>query len=491
MKPPTEAISIARAKAGDDLSESDFVRVPHSEWMALNALAEAQAEELVKLRVLVSELQDKLRVNSGNSSVPPSQNRPGAKPKARKKKKGGRKRGAQKGHKGHHRELLPADEVDNIVHCELLMCAICGGPIIKDDRKPVRQQQFDIPEVKPVSTEFQRESGVCELCSKRQLAPLAEGSPNGILGPRALAMVATLAGAYRLSKRLIRDLLADAFNLPVSLGTVSNADARVTPTLLEPHNEALTHIRNAPVVHADETGHRNQGQRAWVWLATTSQVTAFLVRGHRSKASAVELLGQGFFGVLISDRYCAYLWVETLRRQLCWAHLDRDFERIRQRDGPCAEIGRQLKAWTRCVFAQWHRFLNGELSREQLQEVMKPIKQNLEGWLEDGRERGGEKTAGTCGAILELRVALWTYLDIEGVVPTNNAAEQRIRHYVVWRKCSYGSQSQRGDVFLERILTVVGSLRLQNRNILDFVTASIRAFFGKGATPSLLPAPSN
>ena len=434
-------------------------------------------------------MEEKLGTNSSNSSKPPSSDPPWAEPKQNgcrggKSKRG---RGGQPGHEGSTRELLPPEQVDEFVPCKPPGKCDCGGRVCCDDEDPQRLQNMELPEVKALVTEYQLFSGVCERCGRVHMGKLPAGAPSGVLGPRAMAVVAVLSGKYHLSKRQVEEILEDLLGVQVSLGTVSKTEERVSEALEQPVEEAKSYVREQAVVHADETGHKVAGKKAWVWTAVTSLVSVFLLSSTRGAQAAMELLGANFGGILVSDRWDAYNWIDAARRQLCWAHLIRDFIKIAERKGRSEKIANAILQYVKEMFALWHRYRAGKLSRAGLQCKMKTVRANVELLLAQGAVCGHAKTQRTCRRILKLKAALWTFVDAPGVEPTNNIAERTIRPYVLWRKASFGTQSDRGNLFVERMLTVSATCRQQNRNVLQYVTAAIRAHLRGDTIPSLLP----
>lgn len=250
-------------------------------------------------------------------------------------------------------------------------------------------------------------------------------------------------------------------------------------------DEAKEYVKVQPVVHADETGHKEQGKRYWTWVAVASSVAVFLIRASRGAKVAKELLGESFLGTLISDRCSAYAWV--MKRQLCWSHLIRDFVKIAERSGEASRAGLFLLAYSKRLFMYWHRFREGKFTRQKFQGLMWGIMKQVEFLLLKGSVCGESKTQNTCKRLLKVKSALWTFVLEEGVEPTNNLAERTIRPLVIWRKKSFGTQSPGGSRFLERIMTVASSCRLQGRNVLDFVEQSVQAYFTQQKPPSLLP----
>lgn len=305
-----------------------------------------------------------------------------------------------------------------------------------------------------------------------------------MLGPRALATIAFLTGKFNLSKRDVEELFCDYFGLPICLGTVCNAEQVVSDALKSPCEEVVAAIKNEPVVHADETGHRVAGKRAWMWLALSLTMAVFFARASRGKKVALEILGENFGGILISDRYRGYLWVR--RRQFCWAHLCRDFQKLVDFGGEAALFASPILDYITEMFTLWHKFKDGEISRVQLQEQVKPICAEIERRLEMGKTV--LLAEALCESLCLLKSALWMFIHHEGVEPTNNDAERTIRQYVIWRKTSFGTQGERGNQFVERILTAVGTCKRQNRRAFKYLAEAVTAHLHGTAAPSLLPA---
>jgi transposase len=291
-----------------------------------------------------------------------------------------------------------------------------------------------------------------------------------------------------LSKRTTAQVMADVFRVPMSVGTISQSEKVTTEMLAEPVEAARASVPAQPVAHLDETSWREGTQRAWLWVSVTSLVTVFVVRLSRGGQVARELLGKRFSGILVTDRYSAYNWYPVRWRQLCWSHLLRDFEAIRGRGGLSEEIGEALLGQAHQMFEWWHRVREGTLKRSTFRSYMTPLRREVERLLEAGSQCGVAKTEGTCREILKRREALWTFVQIEGVEPPNNAAERSIRPGVQWRKGSFGTQSAAGSRFVERMMTVVATLKPQKRNVLDYLIAAHEAALRGEAAPTLLPA---
>jgi len=278
------------------------------------------------------------------------------------------------------------------------------------------------------------------------------------------------------------------FDAPVALGTVANLEQEVSAALAAPHQEAVAAVQTAAVKHADETSWKRRGQLCWLWAAATTTVAAFLIHAKRSAAGLTALLGAEIQGILCSDRWGVYDRVPAARRQLCWAHLKRDFQKIVDSGGPSVFVGRRGRLLVKKVFAAWHAFQEGQVTRAQLKEQMAPLKNRMQRLLLEGALLGEDpKVATFCENLLALEPALWTFVEVEGVEPTNNFLERLLRRAVLWRKRSFGSWSDAGCRFVERILTVVQTRRLQDKNVLDYVHEALVAHRSGQPCPKLLP----
>jgi transposase len=462
----------------------------HEVWERIPPEAQAYIRTL-EARVATLEgrmqaLQEQLNQTSQNSSRPPSSDPPTRERPRRPRSK--RRRGGQPGHPGHTHTLVSVDAVDEVVVIKPAQCTHCQTPLSGDDATPWRHQVIELPPIKPVVTEYQWHQLVCAACGEVSRAPWPEGVPSGTYGPRIQATVALCTGAYRLSKRTTRQVMDEVFGVPMSVGTISPLEQATTEALAAPIEEARTYVHEQEVAHLDETSWRQRDKHAWLWVAVTSWVTVFVVRLSRGGEVARELLGKRFGGILVTDRYSAYNWYPVRWRQLCWAHLLRDFEAMRDRGECSAELSDALLTQARQMFIWWHRVREGTLKRSTFRSYMTPLRQEVERLLEAGSQCSMPKTAGTCRDILKRRQALWTFVQVEGVEPTNNAAERAIRPGVLWRKGSFGTQSAQGSRFVESMMTVVTTLKQQQRNVLEYLTAACEAALRGEVAPSLLPA---
>lgn len=445
----------------------------------------ALIQEVHDLKQRVQDLEARLAQNSSNSSKPPSSDPPGTPPVAPKAPTG-RRRGGQPGHKKHERTLLPPEQVSETTDVKPKGCRRCGKRLFGRDSDPYRHQVVDIPRLIAKVVEYRLHALNCEDCKITTRAELPAGVPASPFGPRLQALTAVCAGSYHLSKRMIEELVSDFFGVDISLGTVSNLEQDTSEALAEPVGEAAAHIQQQPVVHADETGWTEAKKKAWLWVAVAGNLAVFMIRRGRGKAVAKELLGPLFAGILNTDRWCGYNWVKTRRRQLCWAHLIRHFVAFESYGREAKEIGRALQLQCDLMFVSWHRVRDGTLLRSSFREHMRPIRREIIDLLRRGSSCPSAKAAGMCREILVLERALFTFVRVIGVDPTNNAAERAVRPAVLWRKGSFGTESENGSRFVERIMTVVTTLRLQKRNVLDFVAAACEARLSGAKAPSLL-----
>lgn len=452
------------------------------------ALARQALEQGQALQAQMAELQEQLGLNSRTSSKPPSQDGPGA--PRRPAKKSGRPRGGQKGHCGHYRALLPPEQVDTVIECRPTQTTcVCGQPLTVAESASWRHQVLDLPEVKPRVTEYQGFDITCPHCGTRHPAALPSGVPSGQLGPRLLAEVGLLAGRYHLSLRLIQAWFQDRYGLGLSVGVLSAAQGRVAAALEPVATEVRQAVHQAKAVHADETGRRYRSERRWLWVVATTLWVSFCTTVSRGQAEAKALLGEALAAIVITDRYSAYHWLPLERRQICWAHLLRDFKCIAGRPGEAGRIGRGLHAYGQVLFRWHHRYQKGELEAPVYQRRMAWLRRRVRRGLERGAGAAHAKTAGTCKKILQVEPALWTFVGHPEVPPTNNLAERALRPFVIWRKLSFHTQAKRGDQFIERILTVVETCRRQGKPVAPYLTSVLTAHLAGDAPPSLVAAP--
>ena len=433
----------------------------------------------------IAELEAKVNQNSSNSSRPPSSDPLWNKPAPKLKKKGKRKRGGQKGHKGHRRELLPPEKLRNTHDVHPESCGSCGSDKIFDDgSEPVRHQVTDLPPIEPFTDEWRLHLGLCRDCGAATRAPVPDGVPKSNFGPGITALVALLTAVYKVSKRGVQELFADVFSVLMSLGAVSNCERQVSEALAAPFEEARQFVQDQMIANADETSWKEKARKMWLWVMATPLVSVFFILPGRTGRCAKYVVGR-FNGILISDRFKSYLFYPMGHRQICWSHLLRDFISLSERDGIDGDLGGELVELTVQMFKWWHQVRDGPMSRSTFRRKMGPVKEQIEELLDWGFEMGVQWRR--FEDILKHREALWTFMHVDGVEPTNNHAEQQVRHAVLLRKVSLGTQSVRGSVFIERMMTAVATLRKQGRNVHSFLVDACRAKVAGTTPPSLLP----
>jgi len=461
-----------------------------AEWeatpVAVQQLVISLLHTVGQLQQQMAELEEKVNRNSQNSSQPPSSDPP-YKKLPPKKKKGRRKQGGQKGHKGNGRRLKPVEDVNQIIISKPIACDSCAGLLLGEDPHPQRHQVSELPEMQPEIIEYQLHSLTCHACGKKSRGQWPSDMPSGSFGPRTQATIGYLSGRMGISRRDSEELLATLFHLDISLGSIPAQEKRVSEALAQPVTEAGVYVRNQPTANVDETSWYEMNARCWMWVATTPLVTCFKIMRSRSQASSKDILGNSFSGVVGSDRYSAYNWLDPHNRQLCWSHLKRDFQAFVDRKGESAIVGNLLLAQVNRFFSWWHQVRDGTLTRPEFQEMMQNVRHEVHSLLQIGVLIEASKTRNTCRNLIKMEAGLWTFVDQEGVEPTNNAAERALRRSVIWRRRSFGSQSESGSRFVERIQTAVITLRQQNRDVLAFLTESCQAAVSSLTPPSLLP----
>ena len=445
---------------------------------------------IAELEQRVAALEARLGTNSSNSSVPPSANPLGA-PKPVVKKKSRRQPGGQPGHPPHLKQWLPPERVTRTQvfvpqHCEHCQAAL-PAEAQAGDPEPTRFQTIELPPLVAEVTEYQGQARTCPHCGQVTRAVIPQEIRAHSVEPRLTATLSYLTGCHGLSKRAVEEIAEAVFAAPVSLGTVANLEQEMSAALAAPHQEALAAVRTAEVKHADETSWKKAGQLRWLWGAATASVAVFLIQAGRGVAGLRSLLGDTVHGILCTDRLAAYAQVLAEYRQICWAHLKRDFQKLVDRGGASVPLGREGLRIVKKVFAAWQAFQDGALTREQLEARLAPVVCQMGRLLQRGLSSADQSAAGFCANILKLEVSLWTFVVTEGVEPTNNFMERLLRRAVLWRKRSFGCWSEEGCRFVERILTVVQTRRLQGHNVLEYLHDALRAHRNGQPSPQLLP----
>jgi len=415
-----------------------------------------------------------------NSSLPPSSQHPHAKsaparPKSRKNQ------GGQPGHQKHERKLIPAKDCTSVITVRPKACRRCGSALTGTDQNPLRHQVWELPEIKPIITEYQQHRLTC-ACGVTTCGVLPAGVPTGQSGPRLIAFTATLMAHFRQSKRRAALFISSVLNIPCCPSLTVKHQCIATQALSTPYKELVAALPSQPHLHGDESPTKQGTIKSWLWTFVAKNFTVFALRGSRAATTIHELLGEKFQGVIGCDR--AKMYWQCGKLQWCWAHLKRDIQAlIGQADHQVKRLGHDLMKPVKELFREWGRCRDGTISRQQLKHVLSPVRERVKSLLLRGY---GTKVDGMCRELHKHRDWLWAFLEAEGVEPTNNAAERSLRHAVIWRKLSFGTQSESGSRFVETLLSVIETCRQQGQNVLSYITEVLTAHFARKPAPSIL-----
>lgn len=443
-----------------------------------------RTEELLKLALeritlltdRITSLEEQLNKNSKNSSKPPSTDR---KPNTSNNRKQRQSRA------GANRSLLPVEQVDHFCKCTLTSCPFCGSSELVEQSHNLILQQVELPEVKATVTQFNCPKYTCKGCNEESFAELPKGVPNSTFGPRLMSLIATLTGVFHLAKRDAMQLVSDLYGIDISEGSVINVEERVANALEEVYQQIHRYVMSSlKAKHFDETSWRDSGKGSWVWVASTSNATCFKIDCHRSKDAFEQFAGTLTQAPVVTDRYSAYNDI-VQPHQYCLAHLIRDFRKYAERDGSDKELGTALEDELRQICKTQRKFRRGEISRKSRSSHFRHQKKRLLNFLIDGLVDGSKELSALCDRLYDQIHHLWVFSRYEDVDPTNNLAERDLRKLVLWRKKSYGTRSERGQRFVERISSVAGTIRKAKQNIFSFITRSVMAFYAGEAVPIL------
>ena len=438
---------------------------------------------LAKIAELEGEIAA-LKKSPRNSSLPPSTEHPHAKP-APPKKQSGKQPGGQPGHAKHERALIPTEDCQAMIPCKPAHCRGCGHKLTGSDPEPLRHQVWDVPEIKPLVTEYQRHRLTCPCCRETTCGQLPPGVPHSQAGPRLVALTALLMGCFKQSKRRVALFLQQVLNQPCSPGWVVKLQDQATAALAPAYEELVAQLPAEDVLGIDESPTKEAQIKSWLWTFVADTYTVFTLRTTRAATVLEELLTDAFAGVVNCDR--AKMYWNVGRPQWCWAHLKRDFQAlIDHPDHQVKRLGHDLMRPTKELFRHWSRCRDGTITRRGFERLMQPIRHEIDSLLLRGRFSGNVRLIGMCQELHKHRDWLWTFLDVEGVEPTNNASARALRPAVIWRKLSFGTQSAAGSRFVETILTVVETCHRQSRHSFEYLTAALEAHFAAQPTPSLL-----
>jgi transposase len=415
----------------------------------LEARIQLLEEENARLRKENAELKERLGLNSSNSSKPPSTDQ--------KKNKEKPKGGALKGHQGHFRKL--SDRVDKHITSKLSECHYCGSRNLHR-RDSQFFDQVDLPKINPFVTRIECCKYRCRDCGRKQVASFPEGFDKTSFGPKLISFISLCSSAYRMSKRTTQGLLKNLLNVDIALGSLPSMEKKISKALNQSFESLKKKVSETKVAYVDETSFREQAQTCYVWTATTEKEVLLQILPTRGLQSLDQVRPRSHPGITVTDRYQVY---DYKRHQYCLAHLYRDFKKFAQRDGPEGQLG------TQALFEMNEIFLaTRQPCRKTMQGRVGYRKEKLRSILEDAIANGSDQMSRFAGRLLDHYEKLFLFTRYQGVEATNNAAERSLRHIVVWRKTSYGTQSEEGSQFMERAVSVWMTLKRQGRDILSF-----------------------
>ena len=441
-----------------------------------------------QLEARIKELEEKVqKLTPQNSSVPPSTQHPHARPKPKPKTgKNKRKQGGQKGHPKHSRELIAPDECNEIIPCIPDHCRRCGDVLEGTDAEPIRHQVWDLPPIKPIVTEYQQHRLHCPGCGITTCGELPPGVPTGQCGPRLAAFTGLLMGHFRQSKRRASMFLEDLLNVPCSAGWTVKIQNIVSDSLAAPYEQLRSELSKQKQLFVDESPTKQKNTKAWLWVAVAPMFAVFGIFLNRKRTSLKALVGAYFNIILNCDR--AKMYFDCKRLQWCWAHLKRDIQKLRDSpDRQVKRLGDDLMRQQKLLFQHWRRYKAGKIQWATFQDLVRPVRKSFNALLLRGACSGNKGMTGMCKELYKHRDWLWTFTKVQGIEPTNNTAERSLRPAVIYRKLSFGTQSATGSRFLERILTVSETCRMQGRSVYEFMIDAVTANYANQQSPWLLP----
>ena len=434
--------------------------------------------------------------NSSNSSKPPSSDGLAGAPRQRgRQKKSRRKPGGQPGHRGAHRPLVPSERVDEIRHLLPEQCQRCGHRLPTQLEQaqtigtPQRHQVTELPPICAYILEYQCHCVICNQCGASTRALLPQ-EIQGNFGTQLTALIAYLTVVCRMPRRVVEALLEQVLGVEMSLGSTQKCWEEASQAVALPCQELEEQLKDEPVLNVDETGWRTNGDKRYLWAFVALRFVVYTVAGTRGSEVLVRLLGAVFRGVLCSDRFSAYLKYHSGKAQFCWAHLKRNLLGIMDltKNSAVERFCRDALAAHARLFRLWHKFRGGQIDRRQLLLRSLPIQNRIFAVAEQHLDSPHREVGNLARALFEHNERLFTFLEQEGVEPTNNSAERALRTGVQWRKICFGNRSATGELATARLLTVAETCELQKLNILAYLSATIASRRRRERPASLLPS---
>jgi transposase len=456
-----------------------------------------QQKQIADAEKQIADLERQLALrkqNSTNSSKPPSSDGLAGEPRERgRRKKSRRKVGGQPGHRGAHRPLVPIAKVDEIRPILPEQCQHCGHTLsthieqIQTTGEAQRHQVTELPPIQARTIEYQCHRVICPECGKGTRAALPE-EVRGHFGPQLTALIAYLTVVCRMPRRVVEALLGQVLGIDISLGSTQKCWEEASQAVAAPCQELEQQLKNEPVLNIDETGWRTNGAKRFLWAFVAARFVVYTVAATRGSAVLTRLLGAVFQGILCSDRFSAYLKYHSGKAQFCWAHLKRNLLGIVEftKSSVVEQFCRDALAEHARLFRLWHKFRSGQIDRNQLVLRSISIEKRIFVLAERHLDSSHREVRNLATALFEHNQRLFTFLEHEGVEPTNNSAERALRTGVQWRKICFGNRSAKGELATARLLTVAETCDLQRLNILAYLSAAIASHRSRRLTASLL-----
>ena len=435
-------------------------------------------ERIVFLEKEVDRLKDQLNKNSKNSSKPPSTDQ-----KSNTQDKPKNPRGSRP---GRNRVSFPPERIDKVVECMQDTCPCCTSKM-SPGAVFETLQQVELPKVQAVVTEYILRKSSCKACGQIVYGELPKGIPHSAFGPNLMGLLGSLTGAFHLSKRDAIQLIKDIYDIDIGIGSVPNIEEKVTLALDPIYERIQGHILEGKFCkYFDETPWRDRGKRNYVWIATSDRAAVYSIDIHRNEAAFKKIIrGKDLKEeAMISDRYAVYVG-KSNKHQFCLAHLIREFKAFAEKCNEDGRIGLSLQTLLSLACHEHKEYKEGRQDKSQRNRKIGKVRKKVEKSLCDGVGNGSDKLSGLCDRLLNAMENLWMFTKIEGMEPTNNLAERDLRKIVLWRKKSYGTRSDRGKRFVERITTITQTLRKNGQNVIKYIQEAIRSFF-QGTKPKLI-----
>jgi transposase len=456
-----------------------------------------QQKQIADAEKQIADLERQLALrkqNSTNSSKPPSSDGLAGEPRERgRRKKSRRKVGGQPGHRGAHRPLVPIAKVDEIRPILPEQCQHCGHTLsthieqVQTTGEAQRHQVTELPPIQARTIEYQCHRVICPECGKGTRAALPE-EVRGHFGPQLTALIAYLTVVCRMPRRVVEALLGQVLGIDISLGSTQKCWEEASEAVAAPCQELEQQLKDEPVLNIDETGWRTNGAKRFLWAFVAARFVVYTVAATRGSAVLTRLLGAVFQGILCSDRFSAYLKYHSGKAQFCWAHLKRNLLGIVEftKSSVVEQFCRDALAEHARLFRLWHKFRSGQIDRNQLVLRSISIEKRIFVLAERHLDSSHREVRNLATALFEHNQRLFTFLEHEGVEPTNNSAERALRTGVQWRKICFGNRSAKGELATARLLTVAETCDLQRLNILAYLSAAIASHRSRRLTASLL-----